>query len=196
MHCSQNARASKRSVSIDQPPNGASIGHQSQSPVEHVLPIRARNISLCAPLNHEISQKRRAIEAPSPSHNEVATCSTSLLDNFGDQFRAMSRSKLELVVHLKTAELEIYKNNFEKYEKLCAVLQSRLDAVKNLETEHKILKSKWDEMQHSNAQKDREYADLRRNCDRFISDYQRGSVDGCSEAKVHNTTVMETHIRY
>lgn len=194
MHCSRNARTSKRSVSIDQPPNRVSIGHQSRSPVVHFSPNPARNIFFCAPVNHEISQYRPAIEAP--SHGEVATCSTSLCDNFEDQFCAMSRSKLELVMNLKTAELEIYKNNFEKYEKLCGVLQRRLDAVKNLETEHNILKSKWDEMQHANAQKDREYADLRRNCDRFISDYQRGSVDGCSEAKGDYTTVMETPIRY
>lgn len=195
MHCSRNARISQRSYSIDQPNNRASIFHQSQSLVEPFLPDRAENALFCAPnmtasSNHAISQTRPA--AKTPSQGQVAACSTDVFN----QFTAMSRSELEVHMQMKTMESDIYKYNYEKYEKLCGVLQSKLDKLKNFETDYNILKSKCDELQHLNAQKDQIIANMKRYCDQFVSEHARESLDGCSEATGDNMAVVDAHTRY
>lgn len=160
MHCSNNARTTRRSFSIDQIPINTRLGLQSQSHVEHICRGPTQNGIFRVPSNHAIS--RTAVDPPSKG-------AASTFPENENRFREMSRTELEIFTQTKIFEANRYKYHFKESERKCNVLQKSLNEVKILY-----------------AATYKEHADLKEHCDRFVVQVHRVTAENAPVFGVAN----------
>lgn len=153
MNCAKNVRTFKRAYSID---------HQLLSHVsDNGLQLQSREI-LAPNIMAPSSSNAVAIELPlpyqapsEPPSNPIHVFPPNSFNEMEHQFRSMSRIELEIIAQAKFLETQKYSYHFKEMQNTCTALQSSLE-----------------EEQNSHGQKEKKYADLKRLCERFVSDFK------------------------